>query len=74
MNKLSGANVGRLLNLPFLKPRFKVCLFARVADNLPCLRFQVFAMPAGVNILELVIVADISGGAARASLRSLRLS
>jgi hypothetical protein len=29
---------------------------------------------SGVNVLELVIVPDISGGAARASLRSLRLS
>src|ERR1017187_6248260 len=29
---------------------------------------------SGVNVLELVIVPDISGGAARASLKSLRLS
>ena len=29
---------------------------------------------SGVNILELVIVPDISGGSARAALRSLRLS
>ena len=29
---------------------------------------------SGVNFLELVIVPDISGGSARASLRSLRLS
>jgi hypothetical protein len=29
---------------------------------------------SGVNVLELVIVPDISGGAARASIRSLRLS
>jgi hypothetical protein len=29
---------------------------------------------SGVNVLELVIVPDISGGAARASLRSLRVS
>ena len=40
MNELSGANVGRLLDLPFLKAGFKVCLFARVGDNLPCLRFH----------------------------------
>jgi hypothetical protein len=29
---------------------------------------------SGVTVLELVIVADVSGGAARASLKSLRLS
>jgi len=29
---------------------------------------------SGVNVLELVIVSDISGGAARASLKSLRVS
>jgi hypothetical protein len=29
---------------------------------------------SGVNVLELVIVPDISGGVARASLKSLRLS
>jgi len=29
---------------------------------------------SGVNVLELIIVPDISGGVARASLKSLRLS
>jgi hypothetical protein len=29
---------------------------------------------SGVNVLELVIVPDISGGVARASLKSLRVS
>jgi hypothetical protein len=39
MNKLSGADVRRLLNLFFLKVGFKVCLFSRVADHRPC-RFR----------------------------------
>src|ERR1017187_3008728 len=40
MNKLSCANVRRLLNLLFLKPGFKGRLFARVGDHRPCLRLH----------------------------------
>ena len=41
MNKLFGADVGGLFNCGFLKPGFKVCLFARIGDYRPrlhCLR------------------------------------
>jgi hypothetical protein len=36
MNKVSGANVRRLLNLCLLKAGLKGCFFARVGDYLPC--------------------------------------
>jgi hypothetical protein len=40
MNKLSGANVLRLLNLFLVISRFKVCLFARIGHHRPCLRLH----------------------------------
>ena len=42
MNKLSGADVRRLLNRLFLKARFKVRLFARVAITVHVFVFIVF--------------------------------
>ena len=40
MNELFGANVRWLLNFLFLKAGLKVCLFARVGNDLPCFRLH----------------------------------
>ena len=44
MNKISGANVRRLLNFFLLKAGLKVGLFARVGNHRPCLRLHFNSM------------------------------
>ena len=44
MGKLPGGNMRRLFNRLFLKARFKICLFARVGDDRPCLRLHYFCL------------------------------
>jgi hypothetical protein len=57
MNKISDANVRRLLNRLFLKAGFEVCLFARVGNHRPCLRLHLslpplMAVPRDIHVLS----------------------
>jgi len=79
MNKLSGADVRRLSNLPFLKARLKVCLFACVGNHFPC--FRLHCLPSLLaaeltfsNTRSLLDCRSKSGGEFRYNLHTLIVS
>jgi hypothetical protein len=47
MDKIPGADVRWLLKLLLLNARLKLCLFARIGDYRPCLRFH-YSCPLAV--------------------------
>jgi hypothetical protein len=59
MNKVSGANVRRLLNLFLFKARLKGCFLARVGDHLPRLRLHLsspsIAAPHDIHVTRAVL-------------------